>query len=122
VLAVQPEVIRVDRSEKRIVRSSVEAARYLQQAVADLDIGRRQLEMVARHVAIGAGPSIPSESGDVPVDEREKTACDGVARFAAAPVDLLTRRLSVPVGRNWTAAVLGRNGHSRNQREPCDCR
>ena len=86
VVAVGPEVVGVDRPEQRIVGVGIPLAPALQELEPRLDVGRRQLEVVGRHVAVGAGAAVAAQAIQLPVEERAQAARDGVAGLAAAVV------------------------------------
>jgi hypothetical protein len=69
-LAVDPEVIRVYRPEQRIVGVRIPSAAQFEKSEPGLDIRGRKLEMVARHVAIGAGAPVRAQ----PPSSRSKNA------------------------------------------------
>ena len=82
-IAVRPKIVRIDRPEQRIVSIRVPAAPQLQQAESRLDARRRELEVVRRHVAVGARAAVSVEAVRLPIEEREEAPLDGVARLAA---------------------------------------
>jgi hypothetical protein len=97
ILAVRPEIVRVDRPEERIVRVRMEPAQPLEELEAPLDVHRRELEAVGRHVAVGAGPSVARQAVRAAVEEVEEATRDRVAGLPAAePVESLRRRKLPP--------------------------
>ena len=65
-VAVGPEVVGIDRAKQRIVGIRIPAAAPLKQLEPRLGAGRRELEAVGRHVAVGARAAVrarPSGSG-----------------------------------------------------------
>ena len=83
-LAVGPEIVRVDRPEQRIVGPRIPSAPPLEELEPRLDARRRQLELVGRHVAVGARAPVRAQPVQAAVEERAEAADDGVARLAAA--------------------------------------
>ena len=84
VLAVGPEIIGIDRPEQRIIGVRIPSPPPLKQLEPRLDAGRRELEMVGGHMAVGARTAIGLQTAQPPVEERERAADDGVARLSAA--------------------------------------
>ena len=83
-LAVDPEVVGIDRPEQRVVRAAIPAAPQLQEPEPRLDAGRRQLEVIRRHVTVGARTSIPDQSARLAIEERQQAANDSIAGLAIA--------------------------------------
>ncbi len=83
-LAVGPEIVRIDRPEQRIVRLRIPQSYELQKPVPRVDAGRRQLEMVGRHVAVGARAPVPRQAVRPAIEERKQASDDGVAGFTTA--------------------------------------
>ena len=83
-LAMGPEVVRVDRPEQRIVRLRIPQSYEQQKPIPRFDAGRRQLEMVGRHVAVGARAPVPRQSVRPAIEERKQASDDGVAGFTTA--------------------------------------
>ena len=108
-LAVDPEIIRVYRPEQRIVGVRIPSAAQFEKPEPRLDIGGRELEMVRRHVAVGAGAPVRAQTIELAVEERAMAPDDGVARFAAAVGwHLHAIRPAAPTPRR-----LGRTGNCR---------
>ncbi len=84
VLAVDSEVVGVDRTEKRIIGIGHPRTTHAQPLKSRFDVRRRQLETVVGHVAVGAGAAIGAETLQVPVDERPRPAVNRIARVRAA--------------------------------------
>ena len=83
-LALGAEIIRVNRPEQRVVGLRIPSAPPLEELESRLGAGRRELEVVGRHVAVGARASVGAETTQPPVEERAEASQDGVARLAAA--------------------------------------
>jgi hypothetical protein len=81
---VRAKVIRIDRSEERVVCLRIELATPLEKLESRFGAGRRQLKIVRGHVAIGAGPPVSAQTVKAPVQERAETARDRIARLRAA--------------------------------------
>ena len=84
VLAVGPEIIGIDRSKQRVIGVRIPAPPPLEQLEPRFDVGRRELEMVRGHMAVGARTAVGLESAQPAVEERERAAHDGAARLPAA--------------------------------------
>ena len=69
VVAVDAEIVRVDRPEQRIVGVGIRSAPQLQKLEPRLHIGGRQLEMVRRHVAVGARAAVAIQPFQPPIEE-----------------------------------------------------
>ena len=76
ILAVFAEVVRVHRPEQGIVGVRIAGAARQQSLESLPHRGRRQLEALRGHMAVGACASIASESFQVAVMERERAAHD----------------------------------------------
>jgi len=80
VRAVDPEIVRVDRSEQRIVRAGIPLTSPLEKLEPRLGAGGRELKMVRRHVAGGTRAAVSAEMMESLIEERAAAARDGVAR------------------------------------------
>ena len=84
VLTVRAEVIGVDRPEQRIVGIRIEPSEEAQKPESLFDVRRRELEMVGRHVAIGAGTAVSVQPAQPSVQERQTAADNRRAGLAPA--------------------------------------
>ena len=81
---VAAEVIGIDRPEERIVCLRIELAAPLEQLKSRLRARRRELEIVGRHVAVGARPSVAVQAMYAPVHEGAEPTRDRIARLRTA--------------------------------------
>jgi hypothetical protein len=84
VLAVGPEIIGIDRSKRRVIGVRIPAPPPLEQLEPRLDAGRRELEMVRGHMAVGTRATVGVQPVQTPIEKCEGTAHDGAARLPAA--------------------------------------
>ena len=91
VVAVGPEVVCVDRPKQRVVGIRVALAPDLQALEPGLGVGGRELEMVRRHMTVGAGAPVRAQALQVTVEERLASAFDRAAGLAAAAVSFTVR-------------------------------
>jgi mRNA-degrading endonuclease toxin of MazEF toxin-antitoxin module len=73
-----------------------------------LNVGRRQLELVLGHVAVGTGPAVAIQALEAPIEKRAEAASGRLARFTG------TRRMR----RGLAFRALLRPQHRRQQDEP----
>ena len=83
-LAAGAEIIRVDGAKERVVRIAIEMAAELQELEPRFHVRGRELEAVARHVAVGAGAAVAVEAVQTTIEESKESADDSVAGLAAA--------------------------------------
>ena len=95
LVAVDMKIVGVDRPEQRIVRPGIPSASLLQQLEPGFRARRRQLELVRRHVTVGAGTSIAIEAMQRTIEEGEEPAEHGIAGLAAAGSRMLDLSESV---------------------------
>ena len=94
-IAIDQEVVGINRPEQRIIGFWIEDAQQLEQPVAELDVRRRELEGTRRHVAVGAGSPVPAEPRRSAVQKREQPASRPrrtVRRHTGAPGDWTLKR------------------------------
>ena len=123
-LAVDPEIIRVDRPEQRIVGIGIAPPPPLEELEPRLDAGGRELEIVRRHVAVGARAPVRAQSSSLRSKNARRPRSDGVAGLAAAVVRLAARLRArrdhsvpgVPPRRCWLSSAASRT--TRDSRRP----
>jgi len=115
VVAVGPEIIRIDRPKQRIVGIRIPLAPPLKQSKSRLDAGGRELKTMRRHVAVGARAPVRAQTLQRPIEERAPSSLHSAAGLASA-VELRTSRFGegVPAGRH--GGDLGSTG-SDHQRQ-----
>jgi len=69
LIAVDPEVVGVDRPEQRIVRVRIVRSTQHEDAKPLLDRCGRELEFIGRHVAVGARATVAVQAVETPIDE-----------------------------------------------------
>ena len=111
--AVDAKVVGVDRPEERIVGAGIAFAPQNKSLEPRLCVRRRELEVVLRHVAVGARTAVAVEPMRVTIQESEQAANDRRARLATAlavGVDGAGRRVG-PEQRAWQ-----RQGNANKER------
>ena len=83
-VSIGAEIIGIDGPEEWIVGLRIELAAPLEQLKSRLRARGRELETVARHVAVGARPSVAAQAMEAPVHERAEPARDRIARLGTA--------------------------------------
>jgi hypothetical protein len=117
-VAVGPEVVRVDRSKQRIVGIGMTRPPELEQLESRFDIGRRELEVVRGHVAVGARPSVSAQTVQAAVEEREETARNGAAGLAATlPIVTIRPGLGMLGLRRWRDMSGARSHQYRREHD-----
>ena len=119
------KVVRIDRPEQRIVEVGIEPLQQLHQPETGLDARWRQLEMVRRHVAVGAGAPVAIQATQAAVEERQPASNDGRARLATAerhlPLRGRSRYLTLRrARRDFDARLHEKCGHEREEADDQD--
>jgi hypothetical protein len=120
VFAIGPEIIRINWPEQRVVGLWIESTEPLQQAEPRLSAGRRELELVRRHVAVGARAAVGVETSQSPIEERAKAADDRVAWFASAVEGLMLQLGAVAASVFRLSGVAGAHEEGGHQYEAAD--
>lgn len=89
--AVGAKVVGVDGAKQRVVGARIPEPSPFQSPEPRLHAGRRQLELVMRHVTVGTGPAVALQAEQMTIGKCERSTDDGIAGLASAQIRRMVR-------------------------------